>query len=210
MLGVGAVAAAPNDAGDRAPETITIASTGLDFFSYRRALFLAGLPLPEITSAPPPTYTLLPAPAARPAIPHAPGPTLVGRLETLLAADGGVESDDAWDMGVRDVVRSLNEGRKLSRGLRLGLIIKVLRASWIRDGTWPIDPQTSRALRPPDSPPPSPGGGSASLGASTASAGAGTGPPAEGSIATPSRPAMPGPYSSGASGPSVPSALSGG
>jgi hypothetical protein len=30
--------------------------------------------------------------------------------------------------------------------------IKILRAGWLRDGTWPTDPRTSRAIKPPDSP----------------------------------------------------------
>jgi hypothetical protein len=30
--------------------------------------------------------------------------------------------------------------------------IKILRAGWLKEGIWPIDPLTSRAIKPPDSP----------------------------------------------------------
>ncbi|RSH87297.1 hypothetical protein EHS25_003206 [Saitozyma podzolica] len=112
-------------------ETMTIPSTGLEFFEYRRHLFLAGLPLPSTPTDLPTHYT---------------------RLETLLAEPGAEETELAWRAGVGGVLGHLNGGKRLSKPLRLGLVIKILRAGWLREGIWPIDPLTSRAIKPPDSP----------------------------------------------------------
>ncbi|KLT40934.1 hypothetical protein CC85DRAFT_329495 [Cutaneotrichosporon oleaginosum] len=167
------------------PSSITVPSTGPEFFEYRRACFLAGAPLPVVSSSspaslpnsgaastsavppprasynPPPTYTLPPPPAPAPSVPYAPSSSsAVGRLEALLA-NFNTPSDDmhdpaavAWHGGVSSVHRSLTGSKRLSKGLRLGLVIRILRAGWIKDGTWPcedgvpVDPPSSPELGP--------------------------------------------------------------
>ncbi|GFZ43869.1 hypothetical protein JCM24511_01589 [Saitozyma sp. JCM 24511] len=135
-------------------ETMTIPSTGLEFFEYRRHLFLAGLPLPSTpTTALPTHYTVpLPLPPPLPPKPYHPSSSAVERLETLLAEPGAEETELAWRAGVGGVLGHLKGGKRLSKPLRLGLVIKILRAGWLKEGIWPIDPLTSRAIKPPESP----------------------------------------------------------
>ncbi|WRT66408.1 uncharacterized protein IL334_003364 [Kwoniella shivajii] len=133
--------------------TIEIPSTGLEFFEYRRRLFLAGLPLPpnptgqardtiKIPIQPPDPIPSPERPFASPA---------VRRLEELLAEEGSEELQVNWERGVGMVAKSLHAGKRLARGLRLGLVIKILKASWIQDGLWPKD-ASGRPARPPNSP----------------------------------------------------------
>ncbi|WVW83951.1 hypothetical protein I302_105974 [Kwoniella bestiolae CBS 10118] len=136
-------------------EMIEIPSTGLQFFEYRRRLFLAGLPLP--TQPPngviPPTY-LVPAhpPDPLPALqPARVTSTAVKKLEDILREEGSEELQENWDAGVSRIARSLHDGKKLITGLRLGLVIKILKASWIQDGLWPKD-ELGRPVKPPNSP----------------------------------------------------------
>ncbi|RSH83381.1 uncharacterized protein EHS24_007061 [Apiotrichum porosum] len=144
-------------------QTIEIPSTGLEYWEYRRACFLAGQPWPgPRTRAPdapipvpaiPEAYTVPPAPEPVASVPYTPSPSSsIGRLEALLGAFGAEESDIAWNGGVGGVARNLSGGKRLAKGLRLGLVIKVLRAGWLRDGTWPLDPLTARAVVAPASP----------------------------------------------------------
>ncbi|WVR07079.1 hypothetical protein IAU60_004118 [Kwoniella sp. DSM 27419] len=139
-------------------EMMEIPSTGLQFFEYRRRLFLAGLPLPATPSSSthlPPTIII----PRRPPSPKPVPPALeretsqsVGRLEWLLKEEGNEEMQRVWDAGVGAVAKHLHAGKRLAKGLRLGLVIKVLKASWIQDGLWPVDSRTGRPSRPPDSP----------------------------------------------------------
>ncbi|KAL1411517.1 hypothetical protein Q8F55_002478 [Vanrija albida] len=137
-------------------EGVEVDAYGLNFWEYRRACFLAGQPWPSTaTDEPlPASYTVAPPPAPVPAAAAPPEPgSSIARLEALLSEFGAEESDVAWNAGVGGVHRNLSGGKKLAKGLRLGLVIKVLRAGWLRDGTWPVDPKTSRAaVPPPDSP----------------------------------------------------------
>ncbi|OCF40370.1 hypothetical protein I317_05805 [Kwoniella heveanensis CBS 569] len=155
-------------ADDISVEMIEIPSTGLEFFEYRRRLFLAGLPLPPTpliplassssssssSSAPTSPRMRIPKylPPPKPA-PFGRGPTSAAarRLEELLADDGSEELQSNWDKGVGQVARHMHAGKKLAKGLRLGLVIKVLKASWIQDGLWPVDAR-GRPIKPPDSP----------------------------------------------------------
>jgi hypothetical protein len=96
-----------------------------------------------------------------------------GKLEALLQEQGSEETQAAWVGGLAGVHSRLDGCKKLSRPLRLGLVIKVLKAGtcpatrltrlvrgpavadllgWIKDGTWPTDPKTQRAAKPPSSP----------------------------------------------------------
>nr|XP_031863299.1 uncharacterized protein CI109_001174 [Kwoniella shandongensis]KAA5530371.1 hypothetical protein CI109_001174 [Kwoniella shandongensis] len=152
-------ATGPTSAGDEilADDMIEIPSSGLEFFEYRRRLFLAGLSSPSTptTSTLPPTYLVsgnLPPPAVIPPNRDRDTPTAVKRLEEVLSVDGAEELQETWDQGVGSVARSLHGGKRLAKGLKLGLVIKILRASWIQEGLWPIDPRTRQPLKPPDSP----------------------------------------------------------
>ncbi|GMK55941.1 hypothetical protein CspeluHIS016_0209970 [Cutaneotrichosporon spelunceum] len=152
---------------------ITVASTGLEFFEYRRACFLAGAPLPTVSPSssaappkttnynPPPTYNLPVPPPPAPSVPYDPSPTsVVGRLEALLAefSEPADELHDpaavAWHGGIGNVHRNLTGSKRLAKGLRLGFVIRILRAGWVKDGTWPcedglpVDPPSSPELGP--------------------------------------------------------------
>ncbi|KIJ57056.1 hypothetical protein M422DRAFT_127528, partial [Sphaerobolus stellatus SS14] len=59
------------------------------------------------------------------------------RLEELMARPDAMTSDVVWDAGVKNVWKGLVAGGKLRRSLPLDLVIKILKAGWIRDGTWP-------------------------------------------------------------------------
>lgn len=138
---------------------------GPQFFEYRRRLFLADLPLPEphrsesTTSAGlslPSSYRIaLPLPDPLPSAPNAPGPsTSAGRLEAMLEEEGAEETLAVWNGGLEKVHEKLTSGRRLLRPLRLGLVIKVLKA-----GEWASSKhqalgvrETARvsALKPPD------------------------------------------------------------
>ncbi|KAI0774104.1 hypothetical protein C8Q74DRAFT_809691 [Fomes fomentarius] len=73
--------------------------------------------------------------------PNEPSPTEANssrrRLEALLAHPGALEDDDIWEAGVDRVWRGLVNGAKLKHRLPLALVIKILQAGWIREGTWP-------------------------------------------------------------------------
>lgn len=157
--------------------------SGLQFFEYRRRLFLAGQPIPEPSVTLPDTYTItLPLPDPVPPLPRADVPSsAIGRLESLLDEDGVQETNAAWRAGVQGVHAHLTGRRKLAKPMRLGLVVSAsysgltamlmtdqdssswcetvgvslrlqLMSGWIKDGTWPVDPKTKRAMAPPDSP----------------------------------------------------------
>jgi hypothetical protein len=98
---------------------------GLEFFEYRRHLFLAGLPLPSTPTTNLPThYTVpLPLPSPLPPKPYHPTSSAVERLETLLAEPGAEETELAWRAGVGGVLGHLKGGKRLSKPLRLGLVV---------------------------------------------------------------------------------------
>lgn len=98
---------------------------GLEYFEYRRRLFLAGQPIPPLPKKLPATYTVpMPLPEPVPPLPRASAPnSAVGRLESLLSVDGDVQDDIAWKAGIATVHRCLTEKRKLARPLRLGLVV---------------------------------------------------------------------------------------
>lgn len=98
---------------------------GLDFFHYRRALFLAAAPLPPNPSSRaelPSTYTVTRPPPALPPIRPAKHKN-VERLEKLLKPPGAEESYEVWEKGIRGIWQSLDSGKHLKHGLRLGLVV---------------------------------------------------------------------------------------
>ncbi|KAG7579982.1 hypothetical protein FFLO_00190 [Filobasidium floriforme] len=72
----------------------------------------------------------------------------IDRLEALLAEPGSEESDRVWKQGGLEAVwKFLIDGKMLKRGIRLGLAVKILRAGWIHDGTWPASYTLSGASK---------------------------------------------------------------
>ncbi|KAI9001399.1 hypothetical protein BD414DRAFT_474525 [Trametes punicea] len=59
------------------------------------------------------------------------------RLEDLLAVPGAIENDETWNAGLYGVWCGLVRGDRLKHRLPLALVIKILQAGWIREGTWP-------------------------------------------------------------------------
>ncbi|KAJ3002551.1 hypothetical protein NUW54_g5787 [Trametes sanguinea] len=59
------------------------------------------------------------------------------RLESLLDVPGAIEDDDTWRSGLDKVWEGLVAGARLRHRLPLALVIKILQAGWIREGTWP-------------------------------------------------------------------------
>ncbi|KAI0663250.1 hypothetical protein C8Q70DRAFT_1050926 [Cubamyces menziesii] len=59
------------------------------------------------------------------------------RLEALLADPGAVEDDSTWEAGLNRVWDGLIGGVRLKHRLPLALVIKILQAGWIHEGTWP-------------------------------------------------------------------------
>ncbi|WWC62005.1 uncharacterized protein I303_104592 [Kwoniella dejecticola CBS 10117] len=157
--------ARPNFRSEQEGEMIEIPSTGVEFFEYRRRLFLAGLPLPiprpinsnlkhpTINSMPSTIHipSTPPEPLPRPTNPTSSNSSAVQRIEDLLALEGSEELQSTWVAGIDKVASQLHAGKRLSRGLRLGLVIKILKASWIQDGLWPKD-DDGRPVKPPESP----------------------------------------------------------
>ncbi|WWC89286.1 uncharacterized protein L201_004207 [Kwoniella dendrophila CBS 6074] len=145
-------------------EMVEIPSTGLEFFEYRRRLFLAGLPLPSQPQSSRHSINcglkLIPEKYIIPLNPPKPLPSppmsettssAVQKLEIILRDEGSEELKETWENGIERVAKSLHQGRKLAKGLRLGLVIKILKASWIQDGLWPKD-EFGRPAKPPNSP----------------------------------------------------------
>lgn len=123
-------------------------NSGPQFFEYRRRLFLANLPLPEPYQSPAlpskggsrpssahsnhlkSKYRIpIPLPDPLPAHPNAPSPnSSAGKLEALLADEAAEETLAVWKGGLGVVHAKLTSGKTLTRPLRLGLVIKVLKA----------------------------------------------------------------------------------
>ncbi|TBU64073.1 hypothetical protein BD310DRAFT_915294 [Dichomitus squalens] len=59
------------------------------------------------------------------------------RLEALLAQPDALEDDGVWDAGVNRVWDGLIAGARLKHRLPLALVLKILLAGWIQEGTWP-------------------------------------------------------------------------
>ncbi|KAF8524612.1 hypothetical protein BU17DRAFT_42577 [Hysterangium stoloniferum] len=73
------------------------------------------------------------------------------KLETLLARRSGGADEEAWHSGVKSVYEGLMSGGRLKRRLPLNTVIKVLKAGWMHDGTWPDslpDPISSPQMSP--------------------------------------------------------------
>ncbi|CAE7232027.1 unnamed protein product [Rhizoctonia solani] len=129
---------APDQAGpsiDSAPPT-----SGPAFFELRRR---------QWHTAQPNTTPDQPPRAAPDSSSHA-------RLEAIVSSPGYEFDDAIWDTYLANVNERLKAGITLRKPLPLWVVIRVLRAGWMRDGTWygpsaPVGPaETSSAM--PDTP----------------------------------------------------------
>jgi len=115
------------------------------FWEQRRATWLAPpTSQPTLTSSAPVRPTL-PAPTGL--LPRLVGTTRYGpphphpgrqRLEQLLSVDNAEADEGIWS-SIRQVWQRLTAGTQLSTPLPLGMVVRILRGGWIRDGTWPIN-----------------------------------------------------------------------
>ncbi|ODN94261.1 hypothetical protein L198_05117 [Cryptococcus wingfieldii CBS 7118] len=142
--------------GATSEDTVRVPSSGLEFFEYRRRLFLAGLPAPSTpTGEPLPDFYEVPRGLPDPLpipIRKQPSNASMARVEAALSQEGVEYSKEMWESGVRQLAEKLHEGRKFTKGMRLSLVIKILIASWINDGLWPTNTRTGLPERPPESP----------------------------------------------------------
>ncbi|KAL5507801.1 hypothetical protein ACEPAH_5419 [Sanghuangporus vaninii] len=89
---------------------------GLSYFEMRRALWCITPPIPPQPSSPSPSRI---------------------KLEALLSQSGAVESEEVWRAGLKNVWKGLVGGNQLRKRLPLHIVLKILQAGWLRDGTWP-------------------------------------------------------------------------
>ncbi|KAF8607795.1 hypothetical protein BDV93DRAFT_603570 [Ceratobasidium sp. AG-I] len=78
------------------------------------------------------------------------------RLETVVTSPGYEYNDSVWNTYLKSVNERLKGGVTLRKPLPLWIVIRVLRAGWMRDGTWfgpgpvapepPISLETSSAM----------------------------------------------------------------
>jgi len=60
------------------------------------------------------------------------------RLEELLSVDGAEEDASVWSQ-ISAVASRLARGSSLNAPLPLGIVVKLLRGTWIREGLWPTN-----------------------------------------------------------------------
>ncbi|KAG8918949.1 hypothetical protein FRC01_001559, partial [Tulasnella sp. 417] len=58
------------------------------------------------------------------------------RLESLLSAPGAEEDDELWRTYLHTVHDGLVGGKRFKKGIKLAVAVKILKAGWLRDGTW--------------------------------------------------------------------------
>ncbi|KAG8846166.1 hypothetical protein FRB96_002065 [Tulasnella sp. 330] len=58
------------------------------------------------------------------------------RLEAIVNQQGVEEDDGVWRQYLSAVHESLVGGKRLKKGIKLNIAVKILKAGWLRDGTW--------------------------------------------------------------------------
>lgn len=87
---------------------------------------MAGLPFPETpTTQPLPATYLVPEqpPPPLPRPPRQPKHPSVTRIEEALSQEGAEASRDLWEGGMKELAKNLHDGRKFTKGMRLGLVV---------------------------------------------------------------------------------------
>lgn len=100
------------------PVGSTPPTTGPEFFEQRRAQWR--MAQPKSTPTPSPTTDS----------------TSHARLEAVVSTPGYESDDVVWDTYLKSVNERLKAGVTLRKPLPLWVVIRVLRAGWMRDGTW--------------------------------------------------------------------------
>ncbi|KZT34194.1 hypothetical protein SISSUDRAFT_1053158 [Sistotremastrum suecicum HHB10207 ss-3] len=60
------------------------------------------------------------------------------RIVELLDAPDAIYNEDTWNSGLKSIWKGLSAGSKLRKRLPLSLVLKIVQAGWVRDGTWPV------------------------------------------------------------------------
>jgi len=71
-------------------------------------------------------------------------PTPTEKISAMIASASSIASEDLWNRGLRTLSQGLLEGHRLRKPLGMDVVIKILHATWLRDGTWP-----SATINPP-------------------------------------------------------------
>lgn len=90
---------------------------GPSYYAARRSLWLS----PQSTTAP----------DCRPKA------TSITKLEDMLDNPTALRSGKVWNSGLGRVWKGLMEGGRAKYNIPLPVLVKILYAVWIRDGTWP-------------------------------------------------------------------------
>ncbi|KAF9780030.1 hypothetical protein BJ322DRAFT_1112714 [Thelephora terrestris] len=93
---------------------------GISYFNARRELWLNGKKKVPRPGEPPASIT---------------------RLEAMVRDPRALRSNTVWEAGLGRISKRLIDGGRLKYNLPMHLLIKILYAGWIRDGTWPPDAQ---------------------------------------------------------------------
>ncbi|KAG8782572.1 hypothetical protein FRC12_020632 [Ceratobasidium sp. 428] len=100
-------------------ESSTPPTSGPEFFEWRRNQWRNARPKNESTRASPSSES-----------------TSHARLETVVTSPGYEYNDTIWDTYLKNVNERLKGGVMLRKPLPLWVVIRILRAGWMRDGTW--------------------------------------------------------------------------
>jgi len=113
----------PNESEEFSPseplDISTVPTSGPAFFELRRKQWSSAQPK-DGAQAPKPT----------------PDSTSHAHLETVVTSPGYEYNDSIWDAYLKSVNERLKGGVTLRKPLPLWIVIRVLRAGWMRDGTW--------------------------------------------------------------------------
>jgi len=132
-----------SDGDSNAPAALDASEAQREVWEARRRAWLQPQEATSSSSAGP---TLTSSAPARPPRAHAQGllPRFTGhphpgrqRLEQLLSVDNAEADEGIWS-SIRQVWQRLYAGTQLTTPLPLGMVIRILRGGWIRDGTWPL------------------------------------------------------------------------
>jgi len=71
------------------------------------------------------------------------------KLEIVMEQPGAEEDEMLWRQYLHAVHEGLIGGKRFKKGVGLGIAVKILRAGWLRDGTWDTASAASLSTGPP-------------------------------------------------------------